>query len=99
MTRSYRYSRSRIRTNTRNTDTGFENRINAVNDFYFARGSGLIQKQYNPFIQLSDRAGKVVDVKVAEKAIANYADIYERYAVAFEAKSSYTALLYRSRFD
>ncbi len=85
--RRYKHNGSAIRTNIRNTGMVFENCINAVNNIYFAKGLGLIKKQNTPFIPLRDRTGKVVDVKVADKAIADYAGVYGRYAVAFEAKS------------
>ncbi len=85
--KQYRHNGLKARTNSRNTGAAFENCINAVNGVYFSRGLGLIQKQYTPFIPLRDKTGRVVDVKVAEKAISDYAGVFGKYAVAFEAKS------------
>lgn len=85
--RQYKHNGLRLRTNTKNTGMTIENCINIVNNFYYSRGLGLIQKQYTPFIPLRDNVGKVIDVKVADKAISDYAGIYGKYAVAFEVKS------------
>ena len=83
----YKHGGLKLRANIQNTGMAFENCINIVNNFYFSKGLGLIQKQYTPFIPLRDKVGKVIDVKVADKAIADYAGVFGKYAVAFEAKS------------
>lgn len=83
----YKHGGLKLRANIQNTGMAFENCINIVNNFYFSKGLGLIQKQYTPFIPLRDKVGKVIDVKVADKAISDYAGVFGKYAVAFEAKS------------
>ena len=70
-----------------------EELITHANEYYRAKGFGMLVKVPTEFIPLRDRHGKVFDVKVTHKATVDFMGRWQGAPIAVEAKSTSSGMI------
>ena len=71
-----------------NRGQGLENFMKFANERYKQKGEAFIHKNATEFIPIRNGMGRIVNVKVEEKATVDFLGRYKHYPVAIEAKNS-----------